>query len=93
MHESFAFVDAGRTFDCTVETLRGSNAESWWWFRVSSEMHQRFAPFRAAPADTPDAVRGRIVAYYEELLERRAAPTVPRWQRRPTPAPSTAAPN
>ena len=84
-HERVAFVDAGRTFDCCVETPFHSSArlrtEAWWWFRVSSEARQRFAPFRAVPDDTPDDVRGRIVAYYDALLASRAAPPLPWWRR------------
>src|SRR5256885_1955046 len=50
-HESFAFVDAGRTFTCCVETMRRASPEPWWWFRVSTEEHQRYAPFRAEAND------------------------------------------
>jgi hypothetical protein len=95
MHESFAFVDAGRTFNCCVETPRRQHAEAWWWFEVSSEAHQRFAPFRATPEDNPDVIRDRIVAYYDDLLVRRAEPNGRRWQRGrafSSPAPATPAP-
>jgi hypothetical protein len=78
----FAFVDGGRTFTCEVETPRRAGADAWWWFRVSTEQHQRFAPFRAEAADSQADVQTRIVAYYEELLRRRAEPARPRWQRR-----------
>lgn len=88
--ESFAFVDAGRTFTCRVETARAPRVDAWWWFEVSTERHARHAPFRATPGDTPDDVRARVVAYYDDLLARRAAPSQPYWQRRPTP--TTAAP-
>ena len=83
--EALTFVDAGRTFDCRVEhaeTRPGPSAEAWWWFRVSSDAAQRFAPFRAAPDDTPDGVRDRIVAYYDDRLARRAAPEARWWDRR-----------
>lgn len=73
-HEGFAFVDSGRTFTCFVETTRRATAEAWWWFRVSTEEHGRYAPFRADDGDTTDAVRGRVVAYYDNLLARRAEP-------------------
>lgn len=84
-HE-FAFTDDGRTFRCRVEEARGLR-DDWWWFSVSTEQHQRHAPFRASPADTPDGVQARVVAYYDDLLARRAAPPAPRtrWQR-PAPA-------
>jgi hypothetical protein len=81
MHQGFAFVDAGRTFTCRVDSPHRAHAGDWWWFEVSSEQHQRFAPFRALPEDTPEAVRDRIVAYYEDLLVRRAEPSGRRWQR------------
>jgi hypothetical protein len=85
MHESFAFVEGGRTFRCHVESARRPQSapqpESWWWFQVSSEDHQRYAPFRAAEDDTADAVRRRVVDYYENLLARRAEPARARWQR------------
>ena len=93
----FAFVDAGRTFNCHVESPRYAPAESWWWFDVSTERDQRHAPFRASATDTRRDVQARVVAYYENLLERRAAPAPPRWGRRPvapgaTPGAPTAAP-
>jgi hypothetical protein len=88
--ESFAFVDGERTFHCCAETADcrpgAAHAETWWWFRVSSEARSRFAPFRAAPRDTPDVVRGRILAYYDDLLAARAAPVASRWRRRHAPA-------
>jgi hypothetical protein len=79
--DEFTFVDAGRTFVCCVEPLRGRSGEAWWWFRVSSELHQRFAPFRAASSDSPTVVRERILAYYDGLLARRAAPVTMGWGR------------
>lgn len=81
--DGFSFVDQGRTFTCRVETsTRASVRDSWWWFAVSTEAHQRHAPFRLAASDTPDNVRDRIVAYYDGLLARRAAPFQTPWQRR-----------
>jgi hypothetical protein len=85
----FAFTDAGRTFTCRVEPARGQR-DAWWWFDVSTEQHQRHAPFRASAADTADAVQARVVAYYDDLLARRAAPPATRWQRS-TPAVATPA--
>ena len=88
-YDSFTFVDAGRTFTCSVEPLRRDAADAWWWFRVSSELRARFAPFRAAPGDTADVVRGRILGYYDDLLARRAAPVTTGWgQRRRAAAPA-----
>ena len=79
----FAFADAGRTFTCRVEVSHRAPAERWWWFQVSTENHQRHAPFRAEVTDTHRDVQARVVAYYDNLLARRAEPARPRWERRP----------
>jgi hypothetical protein len=79
--EGFEFVDGERTFACSVEKAPAAGNEAWWWFTVSTDDRQRYAPFRASARDTQKSVRERIVAYYDELLERRAAPTVPYWRR------------
>ena len=93
VHQLFAFENDGRTFTCQVDALRRSCTEAWWWFRVSSDDRQRYAPFRAVASDTRDDVRARIVAYYDDLLARRAEPAHSPWRRRPfTPAtPATSA--
>ncbi len=92
MLQEFAFIDGDRTFTCRVEASRTVRADAWWWFHVSTERHQRHAPFRATDTDTVNDVATRIVAYYDDLLARRAAPPVTRWQRRPaTPASTTPA--
>jgi hypothetical protein len=80
MIAGFEFVDGGRRYACKVEPLRATR-EDWWWFSVSSEAHQRFAPFRATEADTPESVRLRVTAYYEEMLARRLLPPVTQWRR------------
>jgi hypothetical protein len=91
---SVDFIDAGRTFSCSVAPRRASESALWWWFRVSSDAGNRYAPFLAESDDTPTSIQARIVAYYDDLLARRAAPSVPRWQRsRPaTPAAAPATP-
>ncbi len=85
--QEFAFTDGDRTFTCRVEAspVRSGalRADAWWWFHVSTERHQRHAPFRAAAGDTPVDVATRVVAYYDDLLARRAAPPATRWQRKP----------
>ena len=86
--QEFSFVDRGRTFQCRVAASRATGPDPWWWFEVSTEQHQRHAPFRADPDDTYDVVQQRMVAYYDNLLERRAAPVVKKWSR---PAPQAAA--
>lgn len=94
MHPDFAFTDGDRTFTCQVETPRRPRADAWWWFNVSTDDSQRYAPFRADAADTHDDVRSRVVAYYDNLLARRAEPAPSRWRRRPpvVPAPADGAP-
>jgi hypothetical protein len=88
---SVEFVDAGRTFICSVAQRRASESALWWWFRVSSDAGNRYAPFLAESDDTPASVQARIVAYYDDLLARRAAPSVPRWQRARPAAPAAPA--
>ena len=82
-HSEFAFADGNRTFTCRVETSHRAPSETWWWFQVSTESHQRHAPFRAEVTDTKRDVQARVVAYYDNLLARRAEPAKPRWERRP----------
>ena len=82
---AFAFVDGDRTFSCRVEAARHAPAEAWWWFAVSTGRNERHAPFRAAATDTRGDVQARVVAYYDHLLARRAAPAQPRWGRRAAP--------
>jgi hypothetical protein len=88
---SVDFIDAGRTFSCSVAPRRASESALWWWFRVSSDAANRYAPFLAESGDTPASIQARIVAYYDELLVRRAAPSVPRWQRARPAAPAVPA--
>ena len=79
---SFSFIENERTYTCVREGLRGVQDDPWWWFSVSSDDRHRYAPFRAEPGDTEASVRPRVVAYYEDLLVRRAAPAEPRWRGR-----------
>lgn len=90
--EGFDFVHGGRTFTCSVEPLRSSDPEAWWWFRVSTDDRNRYAPFRVTPTDTQASVQTAIVAYYEDMLARRAAPAPSYWRRgsKPTAAPAAA---
>lgn len=81
MKESFQFEDAGRKFECSAERMRKTSPETWWWFRVSTEEQNRYAPFRTSDDDTQSSVQERVVAYYNDLLVRRAAPPINRWQR------------
>lgn len=67
MIKGFEFEDAGRAYQCTVESRPGPERESWWWFAVSGDA-QRYAPFRAAAGDTRTSVQERVVAYYANRL-------------------------
>jgi hypothetical protein len=86
MIKDFEFSNDGRTYTCRVEEPRGARTEAWWWFGVSGDAH-RYAPFQAAADDSEADVRARVIAYYQDLLARRAMPAQPRshWARR-TPA-------
>jgi hypothetical protein len=92
--EGFEFEEGGRVFTCSAEAFRSSPEDLWWWFRVVPDSRgQRYAPFRAAPDDTQENVRKRIVAYHDALLERRAQPAATgHWARRPAPAAAADAP-
>ena len=95
MIEAFAFSDGGRTFTCSIEERSTLRPEAWWWFRVSTDRQSRYAPFRATAADTPATVSSRVVAYYDNLLARRALPPVSHWggrRGRPATNPASAAP-
>jgi len=83
--KSFEFVDASRTFKCTLEAQEKTPSEKWWWFTVSTDSRTRYAPFRAAPSDNETNVKKRIVAYYDNMLAARAAPPTPRWNGKPKP--------
>ena len=89
--QEFSFVDRGRTFQCHVAASRVTGPDPWWWFEVSTEQHQRHAPFRFEAGDTLDVVQQRMVSYYDNLLERRAAPGVKKWSRPAPQAATTAA--
>jgi hypothetical protein len=87
--KGFEFIDAGLTFTCTVEAPQHAGMSPWWWFKVSSGDNNRYAPFEAAPTDTKESVRKRILAHYAELLAIAARPRIqrPAWNSpRPKPA-------
>ncbi len=93
MIASFEFEDDGRTYTCTVETTRIAPTEPRWWFAVTGD-RQRYAPFEAGSHDTQKSVRTRIVAFYNDLLFRRAQPAEVRqhWAQRGRP-PAAAKPS
>ena len=78
----FTFEADDRTFVCQIEGGR-THVRQWWWFTVSGESH-RFAPFQPRADDTVESVRCRILAYYRELVARRALSLDPReaWELR-----------
>jgi hypothetical protein len=77
MSRAFQFEADGRTYTCRVEARQAARRETWWWFGVSGDA-QRYAPFQAVSGDTPESVQPRIVAFYVNLLARRALPPTPR---------------
>ncbi len=89
MVRMFSFAEGDRKYQCRVEGPTAGRKEAWWWFEVSGDP-QRYAPFQAAPGDTEASVRSRIVAYYENMLVRRAQPATS-WHNRGRPANSAAA--
>ncbi len=80
---AFDFEYDGRTYTCVVEQPRAARGQAWWWFQVSGDAH-RYAPFHAGARDSRKSVQSRVVAYYTNLLARRAEPPAPRghWARR-----------
>lgn len=80
------FDDNGRTLTCRSASSPATPGTAWWWLDVSGES-QRYAAFRAEPGDTPENLRPRLVAYYDQLLADRARPreTRPPWARRAAP--------
>ena len=79
--KEFEFEDAGRIFSCFVEKQSVAHPQDWWWFTVSNDTRNRYAPFRAESTDTNANVKSRILAYHEELLAGRARPRTTSWQR------------
>ena len=90
--KEFEFEDAGRIFSCFVEKQSAAHPQDWWWFTVSNDTRNRYAPFRAESSDTKANEQSRILAYHEELLAGRARPRTTSWQRqRPAGAAATPA--
>lgn len=89
----FEFEEGGVTYTCCLESPTGKDqSDAWWWFSVSSAAdRQRYAPFRAQSGDTPAKVRPKIVAWYADLLVKRAQPSVPAYRRGRPPAAVAAA--
>ena len=97
MVKAFEFVDAGLTFTCTVEAPQHAGMPPWWFFKVNNGIStdtNRYAPFEAAPTDTKESVRKRVLAHYAERLAIAARPRIqrPAWNApRPKPAVETPA--
>ena len=79
--DRLAFADGDRAFSCSVGPRCASDASQWWWFSVSNGGTSRYAPFVAGEEDTAESVQARIIAHYDNMLARRAAPSIPRWRR------------
>jgi len=86
--KDFEFVDGGRKFFCSVEVPSQRGMAAWWWFRLETGGSTRYAPFEAAPTDTAQSVRTRILAYYAELIAIQARPPLqrPAWRKPERPA-------
>lgn len=67
------FEDNGRTLTCRSASSPATPGTSWWWVEVSGES-QRYAAFRTQEDDTPENLRPRVIAYYEQLLAGRLRP-------------------
>lgn len=77
------FEDKGRTLTCQSASSPATPGTNWWWLDVSGET-QRYAAFRTESGDTPENLRPRIVACYDQLLADRARPRItrPPWAQR-----------
>lgn len=88
-------IDAvGCTLTCSTAGSPATPGTLWWWLQASGES-QRYAAFRTAAGDTPENLRPRLLAYYDQLLADRARPRLLRqhWsQRGAKPADPDAAP-
>lgn len=82
--DALQFNDGGRTFTCNSASSPATPGTNWWWVSISGEV-QRYAAFRADPADTAASLRPRVLGFYEKLLADRARPriTPSSWSRRP----------
>ena len=88
------FEDNGRKFTCRSASSPATPGTTWWWLDVTGET-QRYATFRTEPTDTPQSLRTRMIAHYENLLVDRARPREFRtgWSRRaPTAKPADGEP-
>jgi hypothetical protein len=76
------FENNGRKLTCRRGSSPATPGTSWWWLDVSGE-NQRYTAFRSEPTDTPENLRPRVIAWYEQLLVDRARPREirPRWGR------------
>lgn len=83
-HERVQFENGGRTFTCECATSAATPDTMWWWVSITGET-QRYAAFRAEPADTQKNLEPRVLAFYEKLLADRERPREirPQWGRPP----------
>lgn len=67
------FEDAGRKMTCRSASSPATPGTMWWWIDISGES-QRYTAFRTDPSDTPENLKPRVIAFYEQLLADRARP-------------------
>jgi hypothetical protein len=75
--QEITFEHGGRKYVCTVEAQRRTPEDRRWWFAVGGD-EQRYSPIEAAPNDTANSVRTRIIEFYERHLWLREQPAAPR---------------
>jgi hypothetical protein len=76
------FEDDGRKLTCRSGSSPATPGTNWWWLDVTGES-QRYAAFRTEPGDTPENLKPRILASFNQMLADRARPREfhPRWSR------------
>ena len=82
---AFDFEAGGRRYSCAPETREALLEGTWWFFSVSNDSN-RYAAFEAAPGDTQQSVRTRMVTWYERRLFLKSQPEPPREHRLGRPA-------
>jgi hypothetical protein len=74
----FEFEHGGRQYKAHTGHAARTPTLLWWWFAVAGD-GQKYAVCPVSPADSETSIQSRIVAYYENLIERRTAPSAHRW--------------
>ena len=74
----FEFEHGGRQYRAHTGHAARTPTLLWWWFAVAGD-GQKYAVCPVSPADSETSIQSRIVAYYENLIERRSAASPHRW--------------